>query len=335
MRRSPKFASIGGPPPCRGHSTVEIESPAHRNAADGGRDRLNARDCLNLGHSNAPRRHGETALWVGAGASGSPSRRSRAVRPRCHSTAWDRRVPPFLASSMTAPGIDGTNRRRAAFRRVLTPPRDRNGSGLGRGVGQGVRRTVRRNHDAAVAPGAYGGVALPADRTALMARRMHPPGRPPAAHLLPKWRGCASFTPRPPGACRMTADEIIARLNLTPHPEGGHYRQTWVADKRPPDGHLHLLPSEGRRVEPLAQGRCDRDLALARGAPLVLSMAGRTTARPAIICSPPISPGAHRRLIVPEGHWQGARTTGDYTAWSPAPSRRASPSRGSPWPRRA
>ena len=28
----------------------------------------------------------------------------------------------------------------------------------------------------------------------------------------------------------MTADEIIARLALAPHPEGGHYRQTWVAD---------------------------------------------------------------------------------------------------------
>ena len=28
----------------------------------------------------------------------------------------------------------------------------------------------------------------------------------------------------------MTADEIIAKLNLQPHPEGGYYRQTWIAE---------------------------------------------------------------------------------------------------------
>lgn len=28
----------------------------------------------------------------------------------------------------------------------------------------------------------------------------------------------------------MTADDIIARFQLAPHPEGGWYRQTWIAD---------------------------------------------------------------------------------------------------------
>ena len=28
----------------------------------------------------------------------------------------------------------------------------------------------------------------------------------------------------------MTADEIIDRLGLAPHPEGGWYRQTWSAE---------------------------------------------------------------------------------------------------------
>ncbi len=32
----------------------------------------------------------------------------------------------------------------------------------------------------------------------------------------------------------MTADEIIEKLQLQPHPEGGFYRQTWIADA--PDG---------------------------------------------------------------------------------------------------
>ncbi len=35
----------------------------------------------------------------------------------------------------------------------------------------------------------------------------------------------------------LTADEIIAMLDLAPHPEGGHYRQTWMdgteAESRP------------------------------------------------------------------------------------------------------
>ena len=31
----------------------------------------------------------------------------------------------------------------------------------------------------------------------------------------------------------MTADDIIARLDLQPHPEGGWYRQTWVAEDGP------------------------------------------------------------------------------------------------------
>ena len=28
----------------------------------------------------------------------------------------------------------------------------------------------------------------------------------------------------------MTPDEIIAHLDLQPHPEGGHYRQTWIGE---------------------------------------------------------------------------------------------------------
>ena len=27
-----------------------------------------------------------------------------------------------------------------------------------------------------------------------------------------------------------TADQLIERLALQPHPEGGYYRQTWIAD---------------------------------------------------------------------------------------------------------
>lgn len=45
----------------------------------------------------------------------------------------------------------------------------------------------------------------------------------------------------------MTADEIIARLGLQPHPEGGHYRETWVAanDGRPTASCIYFLLAAG------------------------------------------------------------------------------------------
>lgn len=47
----------------------------------------------------------------------------------------------------------------------------------------------------------------------------------------------------------MTAEEIIARLKLAPHPEGGHYRQTWVAEGtgRPTGTCIYFLLARGER----------------------------------------------------------------------------------------
>ena len=47
----------------------------------------------------------------------------------------------------------------------------------------------------------------------------------------------------------MTADEIIARLALQPHPEGGHYRQTWIAENegRPCGTCIYFLLRAGER----------------------------------------------------------------------------------------
>lgn len=48
----------------------------------------------------------------------------------------------------------------------------------------------------------------------------------------------------------MNADEIIAHLNLEPHPEGGHYHQTWIAEgpDRPAGTCIYfLLKADGRR----------------------------------------------------------------------------------------
>ncbi|MEO0702697.1 MAG: cupin domain-containing protein [Pseudomonadota bacterium] len=113
----------------------------------------------------------------------------------------------------------------------------------------------------------------------------------------------------------MTADEIIAQLGLTPHPEGGHYRQTWVedpADGRPAGTAIYFLLKADERSH---WHRVDATEIwhYYAGAPLILSLA-ETETGPATdhTLTPDLTQGAPQ-LIVPKRHWQAARTTGDYT----------------------
>lgn len=115
----------------------------------------------------------------------------------------------------------------------------------------------------------------------------------------------------------MTADEIIAMLDLAPHPEGGHFRQTWIADAvdgtRPAGTCIYFLLKAGERSH---WHRVDATEIWHHysGAPLVLSLAA-TEAGPAVghMLGPDLAAGALPQVIVPEGHWQAARSTGDWT----------------------
>ena len=112
----------------------------------------------------------------------------------------------------------------------------------------------------------------------------------------------------------MTADEIIATLNLAPHPEGGHYRQTWVAEGhgRPSGTCIYFLLKQGERSH---WHRVDAtEIWLYHsGAPLVLSLA-ETEAGPARdhLLTPDLTQGAPQ-VIVPAHHWQSAQSSGAYT----------------------
>lgn len=112
----------------------------------------------------------------------------------------------------------------------------------------------------------------------------------------------------------MTADEIIAELQLTPHPEGGWYRQTWVAKNagRASGTCIYFLLRGGETSHWHRVDATEIWLYHA-GAPLVLSMSPDDTG-PAQdhLLSPDLTKG-QPQLIVPEGHWQAARSTGDYT----------------------
>ncbi|MGJ5620632.1 cupin domain-containing protein [Sulfitobacter sp. MF3-043] len=112
----------------------------------------------------------------------------------------------------------------------------------------------------------------------------------------------------------MTPDQIIAHLNLAPHPEGGHFRQTWVAENagRPTGTCIYFLLKAGEHSHWHRVDATEIWLYHA-GAPLVLSLA-ETDAGPATdhLLTPDLSQGAPQ-IIVPENHWQAARSTGDYT----------------------
>lgn len=112
----------------------------------------------------------------------------------------------------------------------------------------------------------------------------------------------------------MTADDIIAHLNLTPHPEGGYYRQTWVAENqgRPVGTCIYFLLKAGEASHWHKVDATEIWLYHA-GAPLILSLSA-TDDGPATdhLLTPDLSKGAPQ-IIVPENHWQAARTTGDYT----------------------
>ena len=113
----------------------------------------------------------------------------------------------------------------------------------------------------------------------------------------------------------MTADEIVARLGLAPHPEGGHYRQTWVeepAEGRPAGTCIYFLLKAGERSH---WHRVDATEIwhFYAGAPLVLSVA-ETEAGPVRdhVLTADLNAGAPQ-VIVPQDNWQSARTTGDWT----------------------
>ncbi|MDB2368971.1 cupin domain-containing protein [Octadecabacter sp.] len=113
----------------------------------------------------------------------------------------------------------------------------------------------------------------------------------------------------------MTAQDIIATLNLTPHPEGGFYRQTWQAGDGPRASGtcIYFLleagkPSHWHHVDAVEIWH------YYAGAPLLLKMA-ETAAGPQTVIrlGPDLVAGERPQGIVPMRWWQAAQTTGDWT----------------------
>ena len=115
----------------------------------------------------------------------------------------------------------------------------------------------------------------------------------------------------------MTAEEIITLLDLAPHPEGGHYRQTWAAEAapgaRPAGTCIYFLLKAGEQSHWHRVDAAEIWLWHA-GAPLVLSLA-ETAAGPArdLRLGADLIAGERPQGIVPAGFWQAARSLGDWT----------------------
>ena len=113
-----------------------------------------------------------------------------------------------------------------------------------------------------------------------------------------------------------SAADIIARLELQPHPEGGHYRETFRDSRTDADGRAHstailFLLARGERSH---WHRIDavEIWHYYAGSALTLHIAddgGRRSGR----LGPDLAAGETPHAIVPAQAWQAAETTGDWT----------------------
>lgn len=113
----------------------------------------------------------------------------------------------------------------------------------------------------------------------------------------------------------MTADDIIKKLRLEPHPEGGFYRQTWEADdaQRASGTCIYFLLTEGQRSH---WHRVDavEIWHFYAGDPLILRTAD-TADGPvnSLVLGANLSAGQEPQGIVAKDAWQSAETTGPWT----------------------
>jgi len=112
-----------------------------------------------------------------------------------------------------------------------------------------------------------------------------------------------------------TAREIIDKLKLERHPEGGWYRQTFLDEN--PGGRAYstaiyfLLESIDRshwhRIDAAEVWHFHA------GAPLALSLSPDGKWSEELVLGPDVIRGELPQIVVPKGHWQSAETLGDWT----------------------
>jgi predicted cupin superfamily sugar epimerase len=111
-------------------------------------------------------------------------------------------------------------------------------------------------------------------------------------------------------------ESLIAALDLVPHPEGGWYRRTWVADAeggtRPAGSAIYYLLLEG---EISAPHRVDATELwhFYDGDPLELCREWPDGGSDVKVLGPDVLSGQSPQVVVDAGVWQSARPLGRYT----------------------
>ena len=113
----------------------------------------------------------------------------------------------------------------------------------------------------------------------------------------------------------MDAKQIISALALAPHPEGGHYRETWVAagDSRPAGTCIYFL-LQGGEMNRWHKVDAAEIWHFYAGDPLMLRIS-ETDDGPATrhLLSPNLTSGARPQIVVPPNYWQRAECLGEYS----------------------
>ncbi len=119
-------------------------------------------------------------------------------------------------------------------------------------------------------------------------------------------------------ASSLTAAEVVRRLGLVPHPEGGHFRETFrdarlVEGARAASTAIYFLLAAGERSH---WHRIDAAEVwhFYAGAPLVLETAAHAaSAVTRLTLGPDLAAGEHPQAVVPAGTWQAAESRGAWT----------------------
>ena len=114
----------------------------------------------------------------------------------------------------------------------------------------------------------------------------------------------------------LSAAEIITRLGLQPHPEGGHYAETF-RDGPGPDGRtrvtaIHFLLQAGE-ISNWHKVDATEIWAWHGGAPLVLTISQDSVGTRAERLGDHLLAGHRPHVIVPAGAWQSAESLGAWT----------------------
>ena len=115
----------------------------------------------------------------------------------------------------------------------------------------------------------------------------------------------------------LSAGDIIRRLDLQPHPEGGHFRETFRDPRTDADGrsastaiYFLLKAGEVSRWHRVDAAEVWHWYA---GAPLELSIAENDRIIAKLTLGSGLGDGQRPQAVVPARHWQSARSLGAWT----------------------